>query len=60
MVGVVGSNPIAPTSEMPIEGIEDVGLPNYVHRQLIGPDEFALAEKSAARPHFFFVGACRT
>jgi hypothetical protein len=40
-------------------GIEDVGLPNYVRWQLNGRDEFALAEKSAARPHFFFVGACR-
>jgi hypothetical protein len=40
-------------------GLEDVGLPNYVHRQLIGPDEFALGKKSAARPHFFFVGASR-
>jgi hypothetical protein len=44
---------------MPIRGIEDVGLPNYVHRQLNGPDEFALGKKSAARPHFFFVGVWR-
>jgi hypothetical protein len=59
MVGVGGSNPLAPTSATPDKGIEDVGLPNSVHRQLIGPDEFALAKKSAARPRFFFVGASR-
>jgi hypothetical protein len=59
MVGVGGSNPLAPTIAMPIRGIEDAGLPNYVNWQLIGRDEFALAEESAARPHFFFVGACR-
>jgi hypothetical protein len=42
---------------MPKRDVDDVCLPNYVRRQLIWPDEFALGKKSAARPHFFFVGA---
>ena len=58
MVGVGGSNPLAPTSAIQTEGDINADLPNYVRQQLIGTDEFALGKESAARPHFFFVGAC--
>jgi hypothetical protein len=54
MVGVGGSSPLAPTS-IPEGTNDDLDpLSNYVHRQLIRPDEFALSKKCGSTALFCF------
>jgi hypothetical protein len=49
MVGVVGSSPIAPTTAK--KGTKNV-FPNYIARQLTGPDEFAFRKVRLDRTFF--------